>query len=280
MPPKPSYVLKFNRAQEQLGEFESRVSDWRKNGAHAFALEPDPAEAGYFFLKGRAAPIPEETLAPIIGDAIQNLRASLDHLAFALAAKHAGSIGKEFAETCKFPIVPGDDPEVGKKQFLGRDLIKHDLVSEQAGAAIERLQPYHGERFRVPMRRNSFMVATNPLAVLNKLANVDKHRSLHVIWAIPAGVAWEPKITNGEIRKGKGARLTFYPVQSMERGTPIVRLPIRVFDPAREVTMDITDALEIAFREEPVSAEGVDEVLVVVSHFIAFRVFPELARFL
>ena len=274
MTPKHSHRIKFNRAQEHLKDLKVHIADWRQSEAHSFRLEPDPSSPEHCLLKGRAAPIPHEDITPILGDAIQNLRASLDHIVFALVEKHVGRpLEHKVAKICEFPIVGGNDKVTGHKQFLEKKIVDPQFLSQDARTEIERLQPYHGE---MPSRLNAKGVVVpieNAISKLNYLSNVDKHRSLHVVVAYTGGVTWNPKIPNSTTSK---SGVTTFGGNPMERGTPILRLPVELIDRSHEVEVDIKKSLEVAFRHGPAWTEDVEEVLAGISHFLIVRVFPAL----
>lgn len=133
----------------------------------------------------KIAPIPEHW-GLVVGDAVQNLRAALDHAVWALVVKEKGA---KFAEAnapkIDFPIA--DDPTRFPKRRLGDIGIHPKFI-----AVIEQTQPY---------RRNQSAPRHDPLWILRALSNVDKHRLLHVIVVIPENctVKTTPFLPNGKI---------------------------------------------------------------------------------
>jgi hypothetical protein len=111
---------------------------------------------------------PPHEIGLIVGDAIHNLRSALDHLTLQLALY--GAIGANATLTAKeeigiqFPIVLTEDEF---KQQLRRGRLRH--VRNDARAAIEGAQPYK----TLPLTPG-----LAPLAILNRLDNADKHRTL------------------------------------------------------------------------------------------------------
>jgi hypothetical protein len=108
----------------------------------------------------------EETLrfmrfSLLAGDYVQTLRASLDHLAWALSRLKTST---PFPLT-EFPIFFEEKPDAVKAKI--RD------VPAEAQDVIEGLQPYH--------RKNADEIALHPLAVLYTLTNIDKHRFIPIV---------------------------------------------------------------------------------------------------
>jgi hypothetical protein len=111
----------------------------------------------------------------VVGDCVQNLRSSLDHLVFALAEKHSGPLSEEDARACQFPIIrdetrkgqTGAGPSVFQNNVLPRDI--KDL--SPAAQTIIEMQPYKlGTAYK-----------THFLWELGELSNTDKHRFVHVV---------------------------------------------------------------------------------------------------
>ena len=100
----------------------------------------------------------------IIGDCLQNMRMSLEHVVWALAKQERG---REPGHTA-FPICRT------REEFERRS--KRDIrhLPERARLVIGSLQPYitHG---RDP--------ESSPLSQLNEYANIDRHRQLSVVYS-------------------------------------------------------------------------------------------------
>ena len=104
-----------------------------------------------------ARPVPLR-ISVIFGDCVFNTRCALDHL-----WKRLGSVGN-------FPIFADID---GPNNWLAkRDQILADLPVN-AHAIIDALQPCHRGK-DAPL---------HPLAILNKLSNLDKHETIHLLAA-------------------------------------------------------------------------------------------------
>jgi hypothetical protein len=128
----------------------------------------------------------------IISDAVHNLRATLDNLAFHLAGRPAGKRGEQI----EFPIVhpgrKGGRPvfdKAAKKKLAG--------IHPDALAIIESVQPYHGLRRPRPNRSKPW--PPYPLSVLQYMSNFDKHRSPHIGYFAASEIYMRCRITPLEI---------------------------------------------------------------------------------
>jgi hypothetical protein len=121
-------------------------------------FEPDTKEN---VIKLNSVESPPASIASTVGDILSNLRKALDQAAYALATKN-GPLSNP-AES-SFPIVL--DPL--KWQASGLPQIRH--IEPAAQSTIDHLQPY---RAVAPKKE--------PLALLDALNNIDKHRLPHEI---------------------------------------------------------------------------------------------------
>lgn len=153
--------LKIERAQSVIDELESAIVAYLAEQPYEIVHEFNPQTAEYV-VRGR---VTKSTayLSVIVGDAVHNLRSSLDHLAWRLALL---TTDKPFDRT-QFPIAlsPG---EFNSK--TGQNMIRD--LSPKHRAIVESLQPYNG-----PDTPDSF--APLALADLRCLSNTDKHRLLN-----------------------------------------------------------------------------------------------------
>jgi hypothetical protein len=107
-------------------------------------------------------PYPERW-SVLVGDAVTNLRAALDHALWAAAVTHSGPPSNPHA--VQFPIAPTRDKFVEPARRLS------GTVSEAVWRIVEAVQPFHGGP----------AAHTAPLEVLRWLSNVDKHRAVHIV---------------------------------------------------------------------------------------------------
>lgn len=148
---------KLNRANEHISDVEALIANFLSSDFYKVRLEADQGT-------GRAKLIfdslhqPDKRLNVLVGDAIGNLRSSLDYLFYALVFPLVGDPkmigGFPFADD-----VNGFKGEIGKQGGIA-----------QCGAAIvdllvDQVQPYQQGAGRL-------------LWMINKLRNIDKHRLL------------------------------------------------------------------------------------------------------
>lgn len=118
-------------------------------------------------------PLPP-VLGLLIGDAANNFRASLDHLAWALVTTRG-----------KRPMRRGEDvkiyfPIAATKDAFDRHLVPSEFLTRADRAIVRRYQPYiHGKR----------RIEYHCLTPLPRLNSDDKHRVLRPVWAWPQGGA-------------------------------------------------------------------------------------------
>ena len=151
---------KLGRATEHFQSLKAAVLDY-SGWNRSVVPELDAASGRYRARFKLLKPLPRRW-SLILGDAIHNVRSSLDALAFSLSVKHSG---------------PPSEGEAKKIQFLIADTAQ-DFVSRQsrslgrlpsaAQQLIEGMQPYH----------TCSWPGGNPLASIRDLDNTNKHRHL------------------------------------------------------------------------------------------------------
>lgn len=147
----------------------------------------------HVFIWENYTPTPE-TFGLIAGDAIHNLRSSLDHLAVGLANAGADKQGvvmtPEEVATIQFPIVKAESEFVKQSKKLL-------YVDPQAIAYIKSVQPY----VRLPANPERA-----PLRVLSDLDNADKHRLITTAALVPImmKVSWPPDIKDTQTEYPQG----------------------------------------------------------------------------
>lgn len=167
---------------------------------------------------------PDPQIPLVAGDVIQNTRSSLDHLINAVVIRN----GQSPSHRTQFPIhVDRLGPKAGV-----RDIAIEARASKLANSLVEKLQPYH--RVDDP--------TVHPLALLQDLSNIDKHRQLHVI----AGYAgkgnieffsplFPQRIVEVDGLFGDGGLVAYLPVDD-----PVLTIGMEVY---------LTHSVEVALRE-------------------------------
>jgi hypothetical protein len=217
---------------------------------------------------------PTDPLSVLIGDALHNLRSSLDILAYALASAYTKPLTEQTAQDSEFPIFGDEDRKgnagVGAALF-GNASRKIAGWHPSAQAAVERLQPYQrGQDFR-----------TDPLWILHELDRFSKHRLLHPVVAGFNGAVWDLSKTTNVGAIGPGF---FSPVKgTVKTDTPIARIAgVHPIDPNADVHIELRPALDVAFSEAAPAAaeEQVVATLGGIYNYIVESVLPVLTPYL
>jgi hypothetical protein len=166
--------VKFNRAEQHATDLRKRIDVALADERLRFPLwfNADRTEA-----EVRVVGVPEvdPTWAAVVGDCLTNLRASLDHLAYALAEKYGKHTSRDQVQ---FPILneaPTDNQGNRLPVVIKGTTIKEPAVLER----LERAQPYRGRW--LPPTNPDVEVRPDALWQLNKLCNIDKHRLLLLV---------------------------------------------------------------------------------------------------
>jgi hypothetical protein len=227
--PKPDLtgvLLKLDRAYEHLdvlGDEITAFSD-REPAPFGFRTEKTPRgdEGVEYVLYAviREKPPPEFSL--IIGDVVQNLRSALDHLVYALAPPKVRRKRQTqfpiFTDECRFKV-------------LSPPMIEGIAGDERT--LLERVQPYNATN--VP--------DNDPLAILNKLSNLDKHRLLiPTIAAISEMSVWIAS-SNADIKVG------FLNGGPVEHGAKIVGFTATPKDPTEHMQVQPQSGLQVRLAD-------------------------------
>jgi len=165
---------RLRRADEHFEWFESKSPEFLQEQPKPYATRRDRQNRGndvvdvYTFHILESPPL---AFSAIISDILHNLRSALDSLVFALGeAQQGGTLPSKMARDSAFPIA---------NRIEDFDPRKIRAVSPDAVTEIERLQPYH--------RADP---ETHRLAVLHRLSNLDKHRSLRLAFFSLSTTGW------------------------------------------------------------------------------------------
>jgi len=147
--------LKLERAAYLVSDLRSNIEQFLQTNPFRISRDDDPG-TGHRLYRVRFEADPPEYLGPIVGDAVHNLRSSLDHMVSAVA-RTAG----QRDDRTSFPSFT--EPQCWEDRGL-RDLGK---LPSNALTTIKGLQPYHTPEAR-----------KHVLYLLNSLWNHDKHRDI------------------------------------------------------------------------------------------------------
>jgi hypothetical protein len=280
-PDARSFELKLIRANEHLEDVRDPVERWHKACLDSLREEPDPNEAGYYCAWIDAPEIDAQRISLSIGDCLQCLRSALDHLAFELASAFTVPMTDKIEEDSEFPILSDVDRHgtFGKGPGKWRDsgASKVRGMDPAAQTIIEGLQPYkRGQAYE-----------TDPLWLLSRLNNIDKHRALHVATRVLSGATLHiPGGASNVAAIGRAADGMF----ALEIGggfaaegrTRVARWSMQPIDPRKKMHMGFEPVLGVTFADETplVGSRAVLDVFREISDHITGAVLPPLEAFL
>jgi hypothetical protein len=158
------------------------------------------------FIVEQAMPVAMSLLA---ADLIHNTRVALDHVLARLKDRFGGDAGQGSFPTCQSkPLWQETVVKPGRSALRG--------LGDAAAELVYAEQPLH----RMPP-------ADDPLVILNKLDNVDKHRLLHQAFVYPGVTRGLDLIEVLDRAKVKTAQNVWTAGQPLEAGTTIARFMIR-----------------------------------------------------
>jgi hypothetical protein len=147
---------KIKRAKSHIQDFETARTNFFAHDPYVIATKrnPETRQLAYYLVSVEEVP---PLLGAIAGDAIQNLRSALDHLAYQLVVVGRGtSEPPEHPERISFPIFNSAE------EYEAEKLRKVEGAAEDAIKAIDSVKPYKG--------------GNDVLWQLHRLNIVDKHR--------------------------------------------------------------------------------------------------------
>ena len=164
---------KFKRAEKHISDFKKALANFNATQPYSLRVdtETEPGKSSVHILK--ADPVPPE-IRLIAGDAIQNLRSTLDYLACALVRAN-GNTPTRFNE---FPIF--DFPITSKLEARFRK--KVEGMRKEVVDSIRNIHPYQG--------------GDNTLWRLHRLNTIDKHNMLVAVWGNITAVDGLPPISD------------------------------------------------------------------------------------
>lgn len=124
-------------------------------------------ESRFLRVSNSGSSMPAEWSA-VLGDAIHNFRACLDHMMWAMTKMNGGKTGT----WTQFPILPDPDWALDTR-WRARQSIEE--ISRPHQAIVKAAQPYQG--WNGP--------GLHPLAELDKLEITDKHREFNIVEILP-----------------------------------------------------------------------------------------------
>jgi hypothetical protein len=199
--PTAAWWAKASRAAKHIGDAVSLASAYELANPYEIRRENGEQAGEVAFRFRMSRPVPAELLT-IIGDAIHNMRSSLDSVAFELALQHlGGAMTDEQERAAQFPICK-DRTTFDK--FFDRDRpVRKTMYGQRERDTMRCVQPFafreEGEALGVEWVRSADEeYRVDELARLSHLSNVDKHRRLPLLaWYLDI-VYWpggDPEVT-------------------------------------------------------------------------------------
>lgn len=148
-------LRKVDRAKQHIEDLERKVGEFADRNPYRIVVEPsfNPGNTAMISLAVRIREETPDELALLVGDALHNLRSSLDHLACCLVP------GGTSDPDCSFPFAKSE--QAFEQTILSRPIRK---AKPNAIDAIRQLKPYPG--------------GNDTLYGLHVIDNLDKHRLL------------------------------------------------------------------------------------------------------
>jgi hypothetical protein len=269
--------LKLNRAQDNFHALSQEISEFLAEPDHCkIALNREAERRTSFRVADFRRPPPEWGVR--IGECVHHYRSALDHLAFQLVlANTRGRLPAKVVKRSEFPIFNSGPKFRGKLNrkgvpSSGSGRAKIQDIAVPAQAIIESLQPYH-------RRKKS---GARVLWDLHELANIDKHRILHLTHA----AVHASSITVTEHRNVAALGEAHFRPRALKRDAVVAEVEIIPIDPRLGVQMNMEADIstDIVFgKSNPVrSVRGASvlKTLFDISTFIADDVLPPLADLL
>ncbi|MCY0903614.1 hypothetical protein [Arthrobacter sp. H14-L1] len=164
-----SVALKLARAREHVESLRSEIDIFMGSGDAAVHLDLEDSGRQHVW-RWTSFAEPPAHLALLVGDAVHNVRAALDHLIYALATQGAQRRQEEIKPTqmrqLQFPVYLDEETFL---RNLGNGRLK--FVSPDARHFIEARQPYAV----IPDHPEQYL-----LWQLAELDNIDKHREVRL----------------------------------------------------------------------------------------------------
>jgi hypothetical protein len=182
-----SWWAKANRAKEHIDSLRRLVDEFRASGPYSLTPEPTETPGRLAYRLRFSKPVPVR-ISTTIGDALHNLRAALENLAFEVARRSAGgALDPDLEDKSTFPI--RKTPELFDAFFEGKRGLLYD---SRAKAAFRSVQPFanleEAHKLGVALEKSlGEEYRWDELHRLDTLWNIDKHRRL-------ALMAWWPDI--------------------------------------------------------------------------------------
>lgn len=251
--------LKLCRAKCHLKTIKDEVAGF-DNGPNPIPGEYDPQTDTHFFRAHHDAPTPDALSAPL-GEFFYNVRCALDYIVYELITLADNPVSARNA----FPIY------TTCSRYRDEAPRKIKGVSPETVAVFKQLQPFYGPNsnpldpaWRDPERE--------PLAVLQRLNDRDKHRTLALIESVGR---IEPVFPDGREIVTRPGLVGFGP---LKRGAIIAAFAPGTLEPDVKVNLAATFHVGI-YEAGPLRTKDLVQLLDEILRVVRDRVVPAFAPF-
>jgi hypothetical protein len=190
------WTTKLARAREHIESLAAEVDDYlATQPARLDVIEPTVEQPAYQ-LRIRVDREPPPRWSAVVGDVIHNARSALDSFGYHLVTQSSPTrLSEKQLRQVSFPIATTEQQFASWNWHAG-------VVSTETRRVVRSVQPFaQVEGLDLPAGEAEAAVANDPLTVLHRLWNVDKHRTLHpTLCALDLAYVGLPKGASSEWR--------------------------------------------------------------------------------
>jgi hypothetical protein len=260
-------LLKIERAKKHIEGLNSSMLAFRLSQPYKISAKRDPRTRQPVYYIDKVDPVPAD-ISICAGDAIQNMRTALDHLAYHLFVISPGNAGYE-GKHIYFPIFEN------ATKYKSESPRKVKGMKQEFIDAIDALRPY-GIDPAAPQERGN-----ETLWSLHRLNLIDKHRLLVTVWSVLRAHGITPTIRK-QLESEFPDKLDVLATVGLISVTPPF-IPLKQGDeffrdiPDAEVNYDLQFTFDVAFGEPGIVQrqpliEALNQMLKVVFEIIeSFR---------
>lgn len=255
-------LVKYEWSEEHVNKFKSAVAEFWKSNECSVRREDDLERGEATFYVNSVPSVPDH-ISLILGDAIHNLRSTLDHLAWAVVMACGGTVD----EHAYFPIANA------AKDFESVLCSRIKCPGHYCLEEFRRIQPYRDGFGHWAWQLHQLDITDKHKLILT-VATIPIHRTLTPHDKAPLGSRFKPSIfVIGAFQQMLGARAPSIALP-LEAGHKLDTLPIS------ELSEDVRFAFDIAINE--VDIVGCVPASVFLDFFAdeVLKAVNELSRFL
>jgi hypothetical protein len=250
LPWMESTDAKLARAKVHLKAFQEAAAKYSEVARPEFIRKTNVEQTEHWLVFFVKEPNPPLELGAVIGDFLFNLRSALDSLVCGVVRKQNPT---QSCDKNQFPIfdVPKSYKDVRPKHLAD--------IPEDTRKLFDELQPFH--------RPDPHL---DPLWILNRLCNIDKHRSIHLTLCYHRDVRLSIPLKDGR------AIYVELPHNAHAGEVGTVPLPGHPDSVDDNVRVQIIGRTVLTFRDpEMMSERPVDEILTACLDYVEGWVLPK-----